>query len=88
MPRESGAQFKRSGGHAKETAIRFLVANDSWCDTEQKKAIIICGEVLSERGLSETIEKSCTTTLLSIVDDLIAHCEELPGLEGLGEEVS
>ena len=23
-----------------------------------------------------------------VVHDLIAHCEELPGLEGLGEEVS
>ena len=70
MPRESGAQFKRLGGHAKETAMRFLVGNHSWCDTEQKKVIIICGEVLCERSWSGTIEKNCTTTLLSIVEDI------------------
>jgi hypothetical protein len=37
---------------------------------EQKKAIIICGEVLCERSWSGTIEKNCTTTLLSIVEDI------------------
>ena len=70
MPRESGAQFKRLGGHTNETAMRFLVGNQSWCDMEQKKAIIICGEVLCERSWSGTIEKNCTTTLLSIVEDI------------------
>ena len=70
MPRESGAKFKRLGGHAEGTALRFLVENGSWCDTEQKKAITICDEVLSERDWSETCEKNCTTMLLSIVEDV------------------
>ena len=69
MPRESGAQFKRLGGHTNETAMRFLVGNQSWCDTEQKKAIIICGEVLCERSWSTTIERRCEKTLVRIVED-------------------
>jgi hypothetical protein len=70
MPRESGSKFKRSGGWAENTSLRFLDGNGSWCDTEQKQAIIICEEVLSVRTWSETIEKKCTSTQLTIVEDI------------------
>jgi hypothetical protein len=68
MPWESGSIFERSGGWIEHTALRFLDANGSWCDREQKQAITICKEVLSGDGWSETVERRCEKTLVRIVD--------------------